>query len=252
MLNVRLNRDPLTRSVSIAAAASLVAVTVVVAGFGVSAQSFSTVSGSLVDPLGRVLPNVTVTLSNQQARSRYEIRSDSGGLYEFVGVPPGTYTLAAESPGFATVKRDGIVLAGQPFQQDVVMQVGSLQETITVTDGPYSSPTVRELPDLVAKRGQPVQCTSSPIGGNIRPPTKIRDVRPAYPTGTAPGQVRLEAHIGVDGFVASSAAVVGDADPALANAAIAAVNQWGFTPTLLDCQPIEVKLNVLVNFVAAK
>src|SRR5258707_11657532 len=54
MLNVRLNRDPITRSASIAAAILLVAVTVLVAGFGASAQSFSTVSGSIVDPLGRV------------------------------------------------------------------------------------------------------------------------------------------------------------------------------------------------------
>ena len=55
MLNVRLNREPITRRASIAAAALLVAVTVLVAGFGVSAQSFSTVSGSIVDQFTRAL-----------------------------------------------------------------------------------------------------------------------------------------------------------------------------------------------------
>ena len=46
--------------------------------------------------------------------------------------------------------------------------------------------------------------------------------------------------------------VAGEADAALAQAAITAVNQWQFTPTLLDCQPIEVRMKVSVTFVAAK
>jgi beta-lactamase regulating signal transducer with metallopeptidase domain len=256
MLNGSLNRDPLTRSASIAAAVLTVAVTLLVAGFGASAQGFSSVSGSLVDPLGRALPRATLTLSNPATQSKYEIKSDANGRYEFVGLPPGTYSLKVESMGFATVLREGVALSGQPFEQNVVMQVGSLQETITVDDRPSSAPQIRELANLGAtanllgRRGQPA-CTPSPVGGNILPPAKIRDVRPAYPAGAAPGEVRLKARIGVDGFV-SSTSVVGDADPALANAALAAVGQWGFTPTLLDCEPIEVNMNVHISFVTAK
>ena len=249
MLNVRLNREPITRRASIAATVLLAVVTVLVAGFGAAAQSFSTVSGTLVDPFTRALPGVTVTLSNPQSQSKYEIKSDRAGHYEFVGVPPGTYVLTAEYMGFAAVKREGIVLSGQPFQQDVVMQVGSVQETITVTDapdGPRSIPQVRTVP-----RMQPAACTSTPVGGNIKPPTKIKDVRPLYPTGTAAGHVSLDARVGPDGFV-TGVQLVGDADPALAQAAATAVSQWEFTPTLLDCQPIEVRMKVLVNFVAAK
>jgi beta-lactamase regulating signal transducer with metallopeptidase domain len=251
MLNLRLNRDPLTRSASLAAAALLAAITVLVASFGAAAQSFSTVSGSLVDPLTRPMPGATVTLSNPENQSKYEIKSDPSGHYEFVGVIPGTYVLIVTYPGFATVKREGVSLEGQPFQQNLTMQVGSLQETITVDDTPVSVSPVRELPALVARRGQPGACTSTAVGGNIRPPAKIRDVRPLYPTGAAPGQVVLEARIGTDGFV-TSAAVVGDADPALAHAATTAVSQWGFTPTLLDCQPIDVRMNVNINFISAK
>ena len=99
MLNVRLNREPITRRASIAAAALFVAVAVLVAGFGVSAQSFSTVSGSIVDQFTRALPGVTLALSNPQKQSKYEIKSDRTGHYEFVGVPPGNYVLTAELPG---------------------------------------------------------------------------------------------------------------------------------------------------------
>lgn len=249
MLNVRLNREPITRRASIAATVLLAVVTVLVAGFGAAAQSFSTVSGTLVDPFTRALPSVTVTLSNPQAQSKYEIKSDRTGHYEFVGVPPGTYVLTAEYMGFAAVKREGVVLSGQPFQQDVVMQVGSIQETITVTDtpdGPRSIPQVRAVP-----RGQPAPCTGTAVGGNIKPPTKTKDVRPIYPTGATAGHVSLDARIGPDGFVTGIQST-GDADPALAQAAATAVSQWEFTPTLLDCQPIEVRMRVLVNFVAAR
>jgi hypothetical protein len=72
-----------------------------------------------------------VTLVNPQQQSKHEIRATERS-YEFVGVPPGSYVLTAEQMGFAAVKREGVVLTGQPFQQNVTMQVGSLQETITV------------------------------------------------------------------------------------------------------------------------
>ena len=218
-----------------------------------SAQSFSTVSGSIVDPFTRALPGVTLALSNPQNQSRYEIKSDSTGHYEFVGVPPGNYVLTAEQPGFATVKREGVVLAGQAFQQNITMQVGSLEETITVSDDGVQRPpqvnSLRERPRV--SPGRLSTCSDTAVGGNIRPPTKTRDVRPVYPTGTPPAIVELEARIGVDGLV-TSVQPLGNVDPALANAAINAISGWEFTPTYLDCQPIEVRMKVLVNFVTAK
>ena len=253
MLNVRLNREPITRRMSIAAAILLAAITVFVAGFGVSAQSFSTVSGTLVDQFTRGLAGATVTLANPQQQSKYEIKSDADGRYEFVGVPPGSYVLTVEQIGFAAVKREGVVLTGQPFQQNVTMQVGSLQETITVTDapeGPRSIPLVRTAPNF-----KPAACTST-VGGSIRPPAKIKDVRPLYPSGVKPGVVQLAAVIDRDGRVANIDVVGNDrgdeTDPVLADAAATAVRQWEFTQTLLDCQPIDVRMKVHVSFVAAK
>jgi beta-lactamase regulating signal transducer with metallopeptidase domain len=253
MLNVRLNREPITRRASIAAAALFVAVAVLVAGFGVSAQSFSTVSGSIVDQFTRALPGVTLALSNPQKQSKYEIKSDRTGHYEFVGVPAGNYVLTAELPGFATLKREGVVLAGQAFEQNITMQVGTIEETITVVDdGVQRPPQVNSLRDRPrVTPGRLSTCGDTPLGGNIRPPTKTRDVRPVYPTGTPPAIVELEARIGVDGLV-TSAQPLGNVDPALANAAINAISGWEFTPTYLDCQPIEVRMKVHMKFAATK
>ena len=163
------------------------------------------------------------------------VLTGANGKFSITDVPPGNYTLVIESPGFRSVKREGIALSGQPFEQNATLQVGSLTETITVADDGI----------------QLNACVESPVGGNIRPPTKTRDVRPIYPTGVKPAQVVLDARIGPDGFV-TRVETVGDVDAALANAAINAVSGWEFTPTYLDCQPIEVQMKVSVNFVAAK
>ncbi len=258
MLNVKLNRDPITRSASIAAALVLAVVTVLVAGLGVSAQSqFATVSGTVTDQKGLTIPGGTLTLTNAQTQSKYEIKSDANGHFEFVGVPAGNYTLLYEFLGFAYLKREGIVLAGQAFESNAVLQVGSLQETITVTD---AAPTPEQQAAFAArsravpgKRFDP--CKDNPRGGCIAPPTKVRDVRPIYPAGAQPGSVQLDAVIGVDGRVANLD-VVGDVagnrtEPVLANAAADAVRQWEFTPTYLDGDPIEVRMKVNVSFVSA-
>jgi len=133
------------------------------------------------------------------------------------------------------------------------MQVGTIEETITVVDdGVQRPPQVNSLRDRPrVTPGRLSTCGDTPLGGNIRPPTKTRDVRPVYPTGTPPAIVELEARIGVDGLV-TSAQPLGNVDPALANAAINAISGWEFTPTYLDCQPIEVRMKVHMKFAAAK
>jgi beta-lactamase regulating signal transducer with metallopeptidase domain len=256
MLNVKLNRDPITRSASVAAGVVLVAATVLVAGFGVSAQSqFATVAGSIVDQKGASLVGVTLTLSNAQSQSKYEIKSDSTGHYEFVGLPAGSYTLVFEFPGFATIKREGISLSGQTFRVDGVMQVGSLQETIRVVDSEIAR--AAQAPVVARPRSGAVKfdpCAGKTVGGCIVPPTKIKDVRPIYPLGAPAGDVQVAAVIGTDGRVAT-VDVVGDgvggaADLALADSAATAVRQWEFTPTYLDGEPIEVRMKVNVSFAA--
>ena len=259
MLNAQLNRDPITRSASIAAALVLTVVTVVVAGFGASAQSqFATVSGSIVDQKTRPLPGVTLTLSNAQNQSKYEIKSDPTGHYEFVGLPPGNYVLLFELPGFATLKREGISLSGQSLRLDVTMQVGSIEETIRVIDSEAArQPQAPVGASPSASRPAPPKLSCGPnntLGGCILPPTKTRDVRPIYPIGGQSGRVELAAVIGTDGRVAA-VDVVGDgsggpADLSLSNAAANAISQWEFTPTYLDGEPIDVRMKVHVSFVS--
>ncbi len=256
MLNMQLNRDPITRRASMAAAVALAAVTVLVAGFGVSAQSqFGSISGSIVDAKGAPLAGATLTLSNAATSSKYEIKSDAAGHYEFVGLPAGDYTMLASFTGFAYVKREGLSINGNAREVNLVMQVGSIEETITVVD---SEATRQPQTPIVAPRAAqtrvppPNPCAARGTGGCIVPPTKIKDVRPTYPLGDASGPVELSATIGVDGRIATLD-VVGDghgspADLSLADAAATAVQQWEFTPTYLDGEAIPVRMKVHVTF----
>src|SRR5688500_10953401 len=87
-------------------------------------------------------------------------------------------------------------------------------------------------------------------GGNLRPPQKTHHVPPVYPTmaqaARVSGVVILEALIAEDGSVREVKVL--SSKPLLDEAAVAAVRQWRFTPTLLNGVPVQVIMTVTVNF----
>ena len=87
-------------------------------------------------------------------------------------------------------------------------------------------------------------------GGDVKPPRKTKDVRPTYPeiarAGKVEGVVIIEATIGPDGRVQNARAL--RSNPLLEAAAIDAVRQWEFTPTLLNGMPVAVIMSVTVDF----
>jgi TonB family protein len=88
------------------------------------------------------------------------------------------------------------------------------------------------------------------IGGQIRAPKKIKDVKPVYPaiaqSARVAGAVTIEATIGADGKVIDAKVV--RSIPLLDQAALDAVRQWEYTPTLLNGVPVPVLVTVTINF----
>jgi TonB family protein len=88
------------------------------------------------------------------------------------------------------------------------------------------------------------------VGGTIRPPTKVRDLSPVYPPEAqqagVSGVVILEAIIGEDGKVRSARVL--RSIPQLDQAAINAVQQWEYTPTILNGVAVPIVMTVTVNF----
>jgi len=115
----------------VAAAASLL-LGVMVAN--VQAQSFQgAVRGTVKDPQG-VIPGVTVILLNEQNNVTRETVTNEVGEYSFPAVDPSTYTIKASVSGFKAFERKGVrVGTQQQIALDVTLEVGTLEETITVT-----------------------------------------------------------------------------------------------------------------------
>ena len=89
--------------------------------------------GAVRDANG-VIPGVTVQLVNDATGQTREAVSNEQGEYSFTAVPPGNYTVRASLTGFRTYENRSIRIAAQQFiTLDIGLEVGQLQETITVT-----------------------------------------------------------------------------------------------------------------------
>jgi len=88
-------------------------------------------------------------------------------------------------------------------------------------------------------------------GAGFKAPRKIRDAKPVYPAGALPlraqGAVLIEATIGPDGRV-QDARVLHSVVPLLDQAALDAVRQWAYEPSLLNGEAVSVIMTVVVNF----
>ena len=101
---------------------------------GGGASTTGTINGKVVDSSGAVLPGVTVTASSASLMGVQTSVTDASGMYRFPALPPGSYTLAFELPGFNTLKREAIEISmGFTATVNVELKVASLQETVTVT-----------------------------------------------------------------------------------------------------------------------
>ncbi len=88
------------------------------------------------------------------------------------------------------------------------------------------------------------------VGGNVKPPVKIKDVQPVYPAiaknAKIGGVVVIEATIGADGKVADTKVL--RSVPLLDQAALDAVKQWEYQPSTQNGKPVPVVMTVTVNF----
>jgi hypothetical protein len=80
------------------------------------------------------VPDTTLVLANGSKGAKYEVRTDRAGHFEFIGLPSADYQLTVQRPGFKTVQ-ETVAVAGKDVTRTLHLQIGSLQETITVAAG---------------------------------------------------------------------------------------------------------------------
>jgi TonB family protein len=131
--------------------------------------------------------------------------------------------------------------------RDKAMALRKANPQIAPLPPPVPSTAAALSPDFDAHLGrlQPLR-----IGGNIKPPVKVRDVKPVYPPEAQANGVRgvviLETLIGEDGAVVDARILRSIA--ALDAAALDAVRQWRFAPVLVNGAAVPVLMTVTVNF----
>ncbi|HYM78453.1 MAG TPA: carboxypeptidase-like regulatory domain-containing protein [Candidatus Dormibacteraeota bacterium] len=123
-------------------------------------QATASLRGTITDPSGAVIPEVAVTIKSAETGTARRSTTDTQGEYSFLQVPPGTYKLAAEKPGFGIMaKSDVTLLVNTPVTLDLKMALSANGEVINVaseasqvntTDAsvgnPFGEIQVRQLP----------------------------------------------------------------------------------------------------------
>ena len=242
MLNPRLNRQAPSRQALAALGVVLLLVTLPVAAVRARQAGPAPLSGTIYDVTGGVLPGVQVTLVGANDVTS-AVTTNERGRFEFPPVGPGKYVLEVTLPGFRTLRHEFELRAATDWDRNVTLQVGDLRESITVRQTRVAA----AQPSQSRASSQPVR-----IGGNVRAPRKVKDVRPIYPESMREagltGLVPVEAIIGRDGTVSSVRVLSAQVHPDFAIAAVDAVRQWRFTPTLLNGVAVEVVMTVSVRF----
>ena len=118
-------------------------------------QSFTgTVSGTVQDASGAVVPATKISLINSNTNERRAQQSNADGSYLFPLVPPGSYRLEAEASGFKKMIRPNVVVeVNQSLRIDAVLEVGSAAESVQVTaETPLLQPNTSSLGQVVDNR----------------------------------------------------------------------------------------------------
>src|SRR5688572_5417871 len=104
--------------------------------FSAAAQGVGEITGTVVDSSGAALPGAAVTLTSPQGGigANQETVADARGVYQFTRLVPGTYSVRASLQGFRSVQQEDIVVtADAAARADLRLEVGVVEETVTVT-----------------------------------------------------------------------------------------------------------------------
>jgi hypothetical protein len=102
---------------------------------GAHAQYRASLRGTVIDPQSNAVSGATVTLKNKDTGAALVSTSDDNGIYQFNALPPAAYSLTVEHPGFKKQVLEQVqIIPEQPNSLDLPLEVGGVQETVTVSE----------------------------------------------------------------------------------------------------------------------
>src|SRR5258708_182352 len=102
-----------------------------------SAQStFATVTGTVTDPVGAIIPGVTLTATHIETNIKTTAQSNEAGVYTIAQLKEGEYTLRAQGAGFKEFVVQNVVLQARDLRRiDIHLEVGAVETSVEVTSG---------------------------------------------------------------------------------------------------------------------
>ncbi len=156
----------------------LMGVLVCLAAVAFGQSSTGTIGGSVRDAQGAVIPDASVTVTNQGTNRAIELKSNGDGLFTLPGIDPGPYKVEVKQPGFRTETRQVTLQTAQVLSLDFAMQPGEVSQVVEVTAGtPVVDTATSGVSDVVVGR----QVTDLPLNG--RNFTELASVVPGVTRG---------------------------------------------------------------------
>lgn len=121
------------------AALSALCTVLLTAATAVAQMAGGSITGTISDPSGAVVPSVSVTIMNRGTGIAHTLKSTSKGLFNQPNLDPGTYEITVEAPGFATAKTETLVDIGHDTVVEIKLRPGADTEVVNVSD---STPTI--------------------------------------------------------------------------------------------------------------
>ena len=106
-------------------------------------ETSATITGQVVDAAGAAIPNATVIVSNVATGAERRVQTNDEGNYNVFPLQPGTYTISVEQTGFKKSLINASLNARDRRPIDITLEVGALDQVVTVTD---EAPLLQESP----------------------------------------------------------------------------------------------------------
>ncbi len=153
-----------------------------------------TITGTIVDPAGAVIPNASIEARNVDTGTVFPVASSGTGNYTIPELPAGTYEVDVTVSGFKKYIRPGLIVqAAQTIRVDVTLQVGNATESVTVNE---EAPLLETENGAVSSTISTQTMNTLPLleigtnGAGIRNPYNLLALVPgAYFTPPTPGAV---------------------------------------------------------------
>src|ERR1700676_2376711 len=182
----------------------IVAITVFGTGQARAQVTGATLTGTVKDTTGGIIPNAQLTITDWATAVTRIISSDGAGLYTAPNLLPGTYEIRVTAQGFSTAVQKGITLTvGAEQVLDFTMQVGQMTQTVEITT---EAPTVELTSSTLSAQVNAATVRELPLNGrswtdlaNLQPGVAGIETQASFAQGADRGNRGFGAQVTISG-----------------------------------------------------